>query len=55
MRIIVGYDGSEGADAAIKDLKLVGLPDKAHVLVISLTDVLLPPSTPGYKPAPLPP
>lgn len=55
MRIIVGYDGSKGADAAVEDLKLAGLPDKVHALVISVADVLLPPSSPGYTPPPLPP
>lgn len=44
MKILIAYDGSEGADAALEDLKRAGLPNTAEVLVITLADVLLPPS-----------
>ncbi len=54
MRIVIGYDGSAGADAAVEDLKRAGLPEKTHALVISVADVLLPPDPPGYRAAPLP-
>lgn len=44
MKILIAYDGSECADAALEDLKNAGLPKTAEVLVITLADVLLPPS-----------
>lgn len=43
MKILVAYDGSEGSDAAIKDLARAGLPENAEVLVMTLADVFLPP------------
>lgn len=43
MRILIGYDGSDCADAALQDLKDAGLPEKAEVLVMSVADVFLPP------------
>ncbi|HEU4508719.1 MAG TPA: universal stress protein [Pyrinomonadaceae bacterium] len=43
MKILVAYDGSEGSDAAIKDLARAGLPDNAEVLVMTLADVFIPP------------
>lgn len=54
MKIVVGYDGSQGSDAVIQDLKQAGLPDNVHALVISVADVLVPPSPPGYEAPPLP-
>lgn len=42
MRILIGYDGSECADAALHDLKRAGLPLEAEVLVVSVADVLHP-------------
>lgn len=41
-KILVGYDGSEGADAALRDLRRAGLPDKAEALIISVADVMAP-------------
>lgn len=43
MRILIGYDGSDCADAALEDLKDAGMPDKAEVVVMSVADVFLPP------------
>ena len=43
MKILIGYDGSECANAALEDLKSAGLPQKAEVLVMSMADVFLPP------------
>lgn len=43
MKILVAYDGSECADAALEDLKSAGLPKTAEAIVISLADVFLPP------------
>jgi nucleotide-binding universal stress UspA family protein len=43
MKILVAYDGSECADAALADLRNAGLGAGTEVLVVSLADVLLPP------------
>lgn len=47
MRILIGYDGSESADAALYDLRKAGLPRDAEALVVSVGEVLLPPSAIG--------
>ena len=36
MKILLGYDGSESADAALHDLKRAGLPDEAEALIVSV-------------------
>jgi nucleotide-binding universal stress UspA family protein len=43
MKILIGYDGSECAEAALQDLRRAGLPAEADVLVVSVADVFLPP------------
>jgi nucleotide-binding universal stress UspA family protein len=43
MKILIAYDGSDGADAALEDLRSAGLPKTAEVLVMSMADVFLPP------------
>jgi nucleotide-binding universal stress UspA family protein len=43
MKILIAYDGSECAEAALEDLKNAGLPETAEVKVLSLADVFLPP------------
>lgn len=43
MKILVAYDGSECADAALEDLKSAGLPKTAEAIVMSLADVFQPP------------
>jgi nucleotide-binding universal stress UspA family protein len=43
MKILIGYDGSECADAALEDLRRAGLPRKAEAVVLSVADVFLPP------------
>ena len=43
MRILIGYDGSDCAEAAINDLGLAGLPDSAEAIVITVADVFVPP------------
>ena len=43
MKILIAYDGSECADAALEDLKSAGLPKTAEAIVMSLADVFLPP------------
>ena len=42
MRILIAYDGSECARAALTDLQLAGLPSDAEVLVLSVLDAWLP-------------
>lgn len=49
MRILIGYDGSEGADVAIDDLRRAGLPRDVEALVVSVGEVLLPPSSFGNE------
>ena len=44
MRILIGYDGSENADAALDDLSRAGIPRNADALVFSVGEVVLPPS-----------
>ena len=43
MKILIAYDGSECADAALDDLKNAGLPTTSKALVMSMADVILPP------------
>ena len=43
MKILIGYDGSECAEAALEGLRRAGLPAEADVLVVSVADVFLPP------------
>lgn len=43
IKILIAYDGSECADAALEDLKSAGLPKMAEARVICLADVFLPP------------
>jgi nucleotide-binding universal stress UspA family protein len=47
MHILIAYDGSEHADAAIDDLALAGLPDEATALVLSVLDAWVPDSDSG--------
>ncbi|HEY5886044.1 MAG TPA: universal stress protein [Pyrinomonadaceae bacterium] len=43
MKILIAYDGSECANAALEELKSSGLPTTADALVMTLADVFLPP------------
>ena len=38
MRILIGYDGSECADAAIGDLRRAGLPKESVAIVFSVVE-----------------
>ena len=49
MKIMVAYDGSDGADAALHDLKRAGLPDEAEALIVSVADVMMAPATSNYE------
>src|SRR5690348_16185832 len=42
MKILIAYDGSDCAEAAITDLQRAGLPEETTALVLSLADVFLP-------------
>ena len=43
MKLVIAYDGSEHANAALDDLRAAGLPNDVNALVVSVTDSLLPP------------
>jgi nucleotide-binding universal stress UspA family protein len=43
MKILIGYDGSECADAALEDLKQAGLGTEADVVLMCVADVFVPP------------
>jgi len=42
MRLLIGYDGSESADAALDDLQKAGMPREVKALIISVAEVLMP-------------
>ena len=41
MKLLVAYDGSPGADAALDDLRHAGLPHEAQALIVSVADVFM--------------
>jgi nucleotide-binding universal stress UspA family protein len=43
MKVLVGYDGSKCADAALDDLRMAGLPSDAQIKVLSVAENWLPP------------
>ena len=47
MKILIGYDGSECADAALDDLTHAGLPPDAEAHILSVGEVWLPPPPPS--------
>jgi len=47
MKILIGYDGSSCAEAAFDDLQRAGLPAEVEALVLSVTEVFLPPPPPS--------
>ncbi len=49
MKILIGHDGSQSADAALVDLQRAGLPDEAEALVVSVADVMMVPQMPAYE------
>ena len=49
MRILVGYDGSESADAALDDLRRAGLPREGEALIVSVSEVMMPHSSVGHE------
>jgi nucleotide-binding universal stress UspA family protein len=46
MRIVIAYDGSDHAKAAIDDLRRSGLPRDANAMVVSVGETLLPAPSP---------
>jgi nucleotide-binding universal stress UspA family protein len=47
MKILIGYDGTQGADLALDDLRRAGLPREAEVLVVSVAEPSFLLSAPG--------
>ncbi len=45
MRLLIAWDGSVCAEAALEDLRRAGLPDEAEVLLLSVAEVWLSPSS----------
>jgi len=43
MKLLIGYDGSANADAALDDLQQAGLPRHCEALLMSVAEVWLPP------------
>ncbi|HET9787442.1 MAG TPA: universal stress protein [Pyrinomonadaceae bacterium] len=54
MRVLIGYDGSESADAALDDLQKAGLPRELKALIVSVGEVVMPPSLIGSEVAGMP-
>ena len=42
MKILIAYDGSDGAESAIDDLKRAGLPRRAEAIVLTIAEELIP-------------
>jgi nucleotide-binding universal stress UspA family protein len=49
MKILLGYNGSQSADAALVDLRRAGLPQEADALIVSVADVMMAPAAPHYE------
>ena len=49
MKILIGYDGSQSADAALVDLQRAGLPKEAEAVIVSVADVMMVPETSAYE------
>jgi hypothetical protein len=47
VKILIGYDGSDCADAALDDLTHAGLPPDAEAQILSVGEVWLPPPPPS--------
>jgi len=45
MKILIGYDGSPSADAALDDLQRAGLPADVEAEILMIAEVWLPPPT----------
>lgn len=49
MRVLIGYDGSESAVAALADLQRAGLPRHGEALIVSVGEVAMPTSLSGSQ------
>ena len=49
MRLLIGYDGSESANAALSDLRLAGLPGDAEALIVTVADTMSMPAMSSYE------
>src|ERR1044071_8734203 len=49
MKILIGHDGSQSADAALVDLQRAGLPVEAEALIVSVADVMMVPAVPALE------
>jgi nucleotide-binding universal stress UspA family protein len=49
MKILIAYDGSNCAEAALDDLTRAGLPQESEAIVISVAEVWLPPPPSMYE------
>ena len=49
MKVLIGYDGSLSAEAALEDLRRAGLPRVGEALVLSVGEVLAPPEPPAAE------
>jgi nucleotide-binding universal stress UspA family protein len=45
MKLLIGYDGSDCANATLDDLDRAGLPEVAEVVILCVADVFLPPDS----------
>jgi nucleotide-binding universal stress UspA family protein len=45
MKILIAYDGSDGAESAIDDLKRAGLPRRVEAIVLTIAEELIPAPT----------
>lgn len=51
MKVLIGYDGSESADAALDELNRAGLPADTEILVVAVGSIWLPPTDIASFPA----
>jgi nucleotide-binding universal stress UspA family protein len=49
MRLLIGYDGSESAEAALSDLRLAGLPRDGVALIVTVADTVSMPALSSYE------
>jgi nucleotide-binding universal stress UspA family protein len=53
IKLLIGYDGSESADAAVEDIQRAGLPRDTEAIVFAVADVwFYPPPADPTRPAP---
>jgi nucleotide-binding universal stress UspA family protein len=53
MKILIAYDGSQGADDALDGLPRAGLPPLAEALIVSVAEVFVPPTGPAEAAGPV--